>query len=157
MAPMHENIKIIEENAEKVNGEMIALKADNLHWRASVTGLIEKHKKISPEEIRKVQLENSKLNQKLFLLGNQCKTLEGNLMAKNDDLQKTSKVKDQNSIIVNIGLYAFSQTKKIPKKVSKKNSRTFHNKNNNKNNKANGRPSLHKVDDNLECKFKKSF
>jgi hypothetical protein len=53
--------------------------SDNLRWRARVTGLIEKHKKISPEEMKKVQVENSKLNQKLSLLGNQLKGTQSNL------------------------------------------------------------------------------
>jgi hypothetical protein len=112
MAPLQEKIKIIEENEDKVNGEMIALKADNLRWRARVTGLIEKHQKISPEEMKKVQVENSKLNQRLSLLNNQLKgtqsnlsmmttkskTLDDKLIAKHDDLHKTLQVIDQNSV-----------------------------------------------------------
>ena len=33
MIPMHEQLKVLQENEDKANAEMTALKADNARWR----------------------------------------------------------------------------------------------------------------------------
>ena len=44
-----------DEEAERASAEMAAVKADNSRWKARVTQLIEKHQKISPEQMKKVR------------------------------------------------------------------------------------------------------
>ena len=71
---------------------MTAIKADNQRWKARVTQLIEKHQKISPEEMKKVQMENSKLQENLQVATSNNK----NLAAKNNNLANQLKASQEN-------------------------------------------------------------
>ena len=92
LEPLRATLKAREEEAEKTSAEMTAIKADNQRWKARVTQLIEKHQKISPEEMKKVQMENSKLQENLQVATSNNK----NLAAKNNNLANQLKASQEN-------------------------------------------------------------
>ena len=54
MSPLQEQIVKMQEELEKEKSENVTLKTDGQRWRQRVNQLIEKHQKISPEELLKV-------------------------------------------------------------------------------------------------------
>ncbi len=61
LEPIQDKLKNFEKAEEKASLELSALKADNQRWRQRVNQLIEKHQKISPEELLKAQNESTRL------------------------------------------------------------------------------------------------
>ena len=71
--PLKAQLSSHEEVQDRQKSEISALMADNQKWRNRVTGLIEKHQKINPEEMKKIQIQNSQLNKQNMTLQNQFK------------------------------------------------------------------------------------
>ena len=71
--PLKAQIATQEEVLDKQKSEISALMADNQKWRTRVSGLIEKHQKINPEELKKIQMQNSQLGRQNLTLQNQMK------------------------------------------------------------------------------------
>ena len=79
-----------------------AIKDDNQRWKQRVTQLIEKHQKISPEEMRKVQIEKAKLQETLTAAQGSNKQLSlrnnaisNQLKTANDKVANLTKEKDE--------------------------------------------------------------
>ena len=83
LEPMQEKLKALQENEDKSNAELAALKADNKVWRDRAKQLIEKHQKISPEEMMKLQNENNGLKTKINQLSNEFKNINAKLVESN--------------------------------------------------------------------------
>ena len=71
--PLKSQIKAQDEVQDKQKTEIEALMADNQKWRSRVSGLIEKHQKINPEEMKRIQMQNSQLSKQIVSLQNQLK------------------------------------------------------------------------------------
>ena len=93
----------MQEEMDKEKAENVTLKTDGQRWRQRVNQLIEKHQKISPEELLKSQNENTLLRKQLHektnaentwkrnnqVLTNRSKILEAELISKTQDKAKT--------------------------------------------------------------------
>ena len=55
LTPLREQIVKFQEELDKEKAENLTLKTDGQRWRQRVNQLIEKHQKISPEELLKVK------------------------------------------------------------------------------------------------------
>merc|ERR1712001_739311 len=75
--PLKAQIATQEDVLDKQKSEISALMADNQKWRNRVSGLIEKHQKINPEEMKKIQIQNSQLGKQNLTLQNQLKQQAG--------------------------------------------------------------------------------
>ena len=73
--PLKAQINAQAEVYDRQKAEMSAIMADNQKWRSRVSGLIEKHQKINPEEMKKIQLQNSQLGKQNLSLANQLKQI----------------------------------------------------------------------------------
>ena len=111
--PLTAHITAQEEMHERQKAELSALMTDNQKWRNRVSGLIEKHQKINPEEMKKIQIQNSQLAKQSVTLQNQLKQqagknseeianikreLEANKSALMSKLQDVEKVKEESRL-----------------------------------------------------------
>ena len=58
----------MEGGEEQLRNEMKTLKEDNQRWRQRATQLIEKHQKVNPEEMKRLQTDNSNLAKQISQL-----------------------------------------------------------------------------------------
>ena len=61
LKPVQERLHAMEGGEEQLRNEMKTLKEDNQRWRQRANQLIEKHQKINPEEMKRLQTDNSNL------------------------------------------------------------------------------------------------
>ena len=59
--------------------EIETLKTDNQRWRARSNQLIEKHQKINPEEMKRLQTDNSNLTKQISQLQLEVRRYQGNV------------------------------------------------------------------------------
>ncbi len=93
LGPLREKVRTTDEREEALKLEMQALRQDNSVWKARAEQLVEKQQKINPEELKKLQVQNSELARKLSTtsaqlqkglkdsieLGNKCKSQQEEL------------------------------------------------------------------------------
>merc|ERR1712080_540165 len=81
LTPLREQIVKLQEEMDKEKAENLTLKTDGQRWRQRVNQLIEKHQKISPEELLKAQNENVSLKKKVTELTSEKNTQTRNAQA----------------------------------------------------------------------------
>ena len=100
---MEKEFKDLKEQNDKTQVELSAVKADNLRWRSRVDQLIEKHQKVSPEEMMKVQNENTGLKKKVMELTNEHKTLNSKLSELTNKIKLVeTQIKNKDQIVANL-------------------------------------------------------
>jgi nucleoprotein TPR len=104
LKPLQEKLKGLAEKYNASTAEIQSLKLDNTMWKDRANQLIEKQQKISPEELKKLQEQNSTLNKQLSALnarftqlqqasastGNRLKAVQATLDKANADLTQRS-------------------------------------------------------------------
>ena len=68
LEPLQDKLKEMTEKDEKSQSLIRALKQDGYGWKVKATQLAELNKKLSPEELKKHEAENARLNRQVLQL-----------------------------------------------------------------------------------------
>ena len=73
LEPLQDKLKELEEREEKSQNLIKALKTDGFQWKQKATQLTELNKKLSPEELKRLETDNGKLNKQVQNMQNNIK------------------------------------------------------------------------------------
>ncbi len=73
LAPLREKLKEVEEKEEKSQNLIKALRQEGLVWKQKASQLTELNKKLSPEELKRLETDNARLNKLVVQIQNSVK------------------------------------------------------------------------------------
>lgn len=73
LAPLREKLKEVEEKEEKSQNLIKALRQEGLLWKQRASQLTELNKKLSPEELKRLETDNARLNKLVVQIQNSFK------------------------------------------------------------------------------------
>ena len=73
LEPLQDKLKELEKREEKSQNLIKALKTDSFQWKQKATQLTELNKKLSPEELKRLETDNGKLNKQVQNMQNNIK------------------------------------------------------------------------------------
>jgi nucleoprotein TPR len=78
LKPCQARISALEQIEEELKVESVVLKADNNRWKTRANQLVEKHQKINPEEMKRLQIDNSNLTKQISAMQMQIRQSQTN-------------------------------------------------------------------------------